>query len=97
MTISGQTTSITDHDQGQDLATKTAKYWELSSIRLGRIDSNLSTQAALLRCSDMLHHLGPHRKLLTRVSALHDDIIVNRRTKKPPEPPQNLLQLRTRR
>lgn len=78
---------------GEYLAAQTLEFWRISSIRLGRIDDNLTTEKALQRSAYILQHLGPHRFLEHLISRLYDDIIINRRTKKPEVPinPTNVM------
>lgn len=78
---------------GDYLAAQTLEFWKISSIRLGRIDDNLTTEKALERSAYILQHLGPHRFLEHLINRLYDDIIINRRTKKPSalKTPSNIM------
>lgn len=57
------------------LAEATALYWNVSSIREGRLDGGLTVEGALTQTGKALQHLGPKRKLHNKLVHLREDII----------------------
>lgn len=64
------------------LMTKTQLYWQLSSIRNGKLNIPITTEKAITQTNSLLGSLNPMRPLTNRVYSLQEEIIAGIKPKK---------------
>ena len=80
-----------------ELEEKTRRFWNLSSIWNGRLDERLSCEKALGITRDLATFMNPYRPLYRSVLQTEDEIIRNKKRRKPEQNEPSTILLLTHR